>query len=187
VANPNNLFGFRPINRESGAPFFSHQYGKAAADTKAIFMNDLVIKAATSVPDPTGLGNPCPGITSGQNATPGTTLWQGSSINFGAASTLTTHLVVDALDTNYIAQVDGALAVTTASHVGKNANVVTGTGNALTKQSTFGVANGSIATTAGLDLRIIRVSNINPNAEGANAIVEVTILKSEFAQGSAGV
>jgi hypothetical protein len=187
VANPNNLFGFRPIARDSGGPFFSREYGKAAADAKAIFANDLVLKAATSVASPTGLGNPLPGITSGQNATPGTSLYQGSSINFGAASTLTTHLVVDAMDMIYIAQVDGALSVTTASHAGKNANVVLGTGNALTKQSTMGVANGSIATTAGLDLRIIKISNISPNVEGANAIVEVQILKSEFAQGSAGI
>lgn len=187
MANPNNLFGFRPLNRDSGGPFFSREYGKPASDTVAIFMNDLVLKAALSVASPTGLGNPVPGCKSAQAATPGTSLYQGSSINFGAASTLTTHLVVDSIDTTFIAQVDGALAVTTASHVGKNANVAIGTGNALTKQSTFGVANGSIATTAGLDLRILRVCNISPNAEGANAIVEVTILKSEFAQGSAGV
>jgi hypothetical protein len=95
--------------------------------------------------------------------------------------------VVDSIDSVFIAQVDGALAVTTAGHAGKNANVALGTGNALTKQSTFAVANGSIAVTAGLDLRIIRVSNISPNAEGANAIVEVVILKHEFGQGTAGV
>jgi hypothetical protein len=187
LANPNNLFGFRPIGRDSGGPIFTRQYGKAASDGTAIFMADPVIKAATSVADPTGLGNPMPGITSGQNGTPGTTLWQGVSVNYGAAYTATPHYVVDEIDAIFIAQVNGSLSVTTASHVGKNANIVTGTGNALTKQSTFGVANGSIATTSGLDLRIIRVSNISPNVEGANAIVEVMILKHELGQSTAGV
>jgi len=187
VANPNNPFGLKPISRDSGGPIFTREMGKAAAVAYAIFMSDPVIKAAISIPSPSGLGNPAPGITTGQLATPGTTLWQGVSINYGAPSTLTPHYVVDELDTVYIAQVDGSLAVTTASHAGKNANIAIGTGNALTKQSTFAVANGSIATTSGLDLRILRVSNISPNAEGANAIVEVQILKSELAQGTAGV
>lgn len=186
MANPNNLFGFRPLNRDSGAPFFTRLFGKAATDNKAIFMNDLVLKTATSIPSPTA-GPPLPGITSGQNGTPGTSLWLGTSINFGAASQATSHYVVDSLDTTFIAQVDGSLAVTNAAHAGKNANVVLGTGNAATKQSTMGVANGSIAVTAGLDLRVLRVCAISPNAEGANAIVEVTILKSASAQGSAGV
>jgi len=187
VANPNNLFGFRAISRDSGGPIATRQYGKAAANTKAIFMADLVIKAATSVADPTGAGNPAPGVTSAQDATPGTSLYLGASINYGAASTATMQYVVDSPDALYIAQVDGTLAVTTASHVGKNANVKTGTGNALTKQSTMGVDNTSIATTAGLDLRIMKVSNLVPNAEGANAIVEVVIIKHSIAEGVAGV
>jgi hypothetical protein len=187
VANPNNPFGFRPISRESGGPMLTRQYGKAAANGTAIFMADLVIKAATSIPDPTGQGNPAPGVQSAQNGTPGTTLLLGSSINFGAASTLTPHYVVDGIDTIFIAQVQTGLAVTTASHAGKNANMLTGTGNATTKQSTMAVDQASIATTAGEDLRIIRVSNISPNAEGANAIVEVMILKHALGQGTAGV
>jgi hypothetical protein len=187
VANPNNPFGFRAINRDSGGPFFTRLFGKAAGDNKAIFMNDVVLKAATSIPSPTGAGTPLPGITSGQNGTPGTSLWLGTSVNYGAASTATAHYVIDSIDTTFIAQVDGSLAVTTAAHAGKNANIALGTGNAATKQSTMAVANGSIAATAGLDLRILRVCNISPNAEGANAIVEVTILKSASAQGSAGV
>jgi hypothetical protein len=79
------------------------------------------------------------------------------------------------------------LVVTTASHAGKNVNLLTGTGNALTKQSTMGLAEATVATTAGEDFRIIRISNISPNAEGSYAICEVVILKSELGQGTAGV
>ena len=187
MANPNFLFGFKALVRDSGGPIESRQYGKRSADGTAIFQNDLVIKHASSVPDPTGVGNPMPGITSAQNATPGTSLYVGASINFGAASLATPHYVVDSLDAIYIAAVDGSLAVTTASHVGKNANLKSGTGNALTKQSTMGVDNTTIATTAGEDFRILKVANISPNAEGANAVVEILILKSAFGQGTAGV
>jgi hypothetical protein len=187
LANVNNLFGFRPINRESGGPIFTRQYGKPSSDGTAIFMNDIVTKAAVSVPDPTGLGNPSPGITSGQGATPGTSLYLGTSVNFGAASTATTHYVVDDIDTVFISQVDSTTNVTAAADAGKNVNLKTGTGNALTKQSTMGLDHTSIATTAGLDFRILRVSNISPNAEGVFAICEVIILKHALGQGTAGV
>jgi hypothetical protein len=187
VANVNNLFGFRPINRDSGGPFFTRQYGKAVGDSTAIFMNDLVMKAATSVPDPTGQGNPAPGVTSAQNATPGTSLYLGSNISFGAASTATMQYITDAIDTIYIAQMQTGLVTTTAADAGKNANLLSGTGNATTKQSTMGIAEASVATTAGLDMRLIRVSNISPNAEGSYAIFEVMILKHELGQGTAGV
>jgi hypothetical protein len=188
VANPANLFGFKAISRDSGGPILTHQYGKAATgSTTAIFMNDLVIKYAASVADPTGLGNPMPGIASAQGATPGTTLLLGASLNYGAASTATAHYVVDSIDAIFIGAVDGSLAVTTASHVGKNANIKNSAGSTTTKQSGMGVDNTTIATNAGLDLRILRVSNIVPNAEGANAIVEVSILKHALAEGSAGL
>lgn len=188
MANPNNPFGLRPVARGNGAPLFVRQYGKPATDTKAIFMNDPVVKAAASVADPTGLGNPMPGITSGQNGTPGTTLWQGVSLNYAAASVASAHYVVDDPFAIFIGQVDGVLSVTVASHVGKNANVKAGTGSATTKQSTFVIDNTTIATTAGEDVRLLGVSNLNGNAEGANAIVEVVFLKHELlSQSTAGV
>lgn len=187
MANTLNLFGFKPINRQSGGPIFTRQYGKASSDNKAIFMNDFVIKAATSVADPTTLGSPSPGISSAQNATPGTTLYIGSSVNYGAASTATTHYVVDDIDAVFIAQIDGTASITAAADAGKNADLKSGTGNATTKQSTMGLDNTTIATTAAEDFRILRISNISPNAEGANAIVEVICLKHENGQGTAGV
>jgi hypothetical protein len=187
VANNNNPFGFRAISRDSGGPLVTRQYGKASNDGTAIFMNDMVLKAATSVADPTGLGNPAPGCTSAQNATPGTSLYLGASVNYGAASTATMQYVYDSLDTIYIAQSVGTVTIATASHAGKNANLKSGTGNATTKQSTMGIDDTTIATTAGLDFRIIRVSNISPNVDGEYAILEVVLLKSEEGQGTAGV
>ena len=188
MANPNNPFGFKAISRASGGPLATRQYGKLGTDATAIFAADMVFKATGSVADPTGLGNPMPGCTSAQGATPGTTLYLGASVNYGAASAATPQYVFDDLDVIYIAQAAGATtSVTTASHAGKNINLKSGTGNALTKQSTMGVDITTVATTQGLDFRIIRISNISPNAEGAYAICEVMLLKSELGQDTAGV
>ena len=188
MANSNNPFGFRPIGRIGGGPYSVTEYAKPATDVSfAIFMFDLVGKVATSGLSPTGLGNPLPGVQSCQGITPGTGLYLGAALNFGAIGTLTPHYVTDEVDMVYIAMVDAVTAITVAAHVGKNANVLPGTGNARTKQSTATVNHTGIAVTAGLDLRIQAVSNISPNVEGVNAIVEVVILKHQLGQGTAGV
>jgi hypothetical protein len=188
MGNPTNLFGFRPIGLISGGPYGVSEYAKPASDGNfAIFMFDLVGKAASAGASMTGQGNPVPGVQSGQNLTPGTSLWLGASINFGLISTLTYHYVVDEIDAVFIAAVDAVTSITAAAHAGKNANVLAGAGSALTKQSGMSVNHTGIATTAGLDLRIRAVSNISPNVEGVNAIVEVMILKHALGQGTAGV
>jgi hypothetical protein len=55
-----------------------------------------------------------------------------------------------------------------------------------TKMSQMQVNGAGIAATAALDLRIKRISMIVPNAEGANAIVEVLINKHAYGQQTAG-
>lgn len=151
-------------------------------------MGDIVAKVAAGVADPTGVGPNMPGIQTGYQGTPGTTLWQGVSLNYGAASTLTAHYVADEPDLIMIAQCDGSTSISTASHVGKNANISQSTaGSTTTKQSGLQVSSSSIATTSTLDLRIYKVSGLNSNAEGANAIVEVLINKHELGQQTAGV
>lgn len=188
MANPNNPFGFRPIGLISGGPFALNQYAKPATDTNyPIFMFDPVGKAASSGAAESGQGNPVPGVQSAQALTPGTSLWLGVSLNYGAISSLTYHTVVDEVDAVFIAQVDSTTSITVASHVGKNANVLPGTGTASTKQSTATVNHTGIATTSSLDLRIRGVSNISPNAEGVYAIVEVTFNKHALGQQTAGV
>jgi hypothetical protein len=188
MANPNNPFGFRPIGRLGGGPIGVSEYVKPASDANfAIYMFDLVGKAASSGLPPTNAGNPAPGCQSAQNLTPGTSLYLGASLNFGAVSALTPHYVTDEIDMVYIAQVDSVTSITAAAHAGKNANVLTTAGSATTKQSAMSVNHTGIATTAGLDLRIMAVSNLSPNAEGIFAIVEVSILKHALGQGTAGV
>jgi hypothetical protein len=188
MANSNSPFGFRPIIRAGGAPFSVQEYGKAAADANTIFAFDLVghLTGGTPFALPENPTYNLSRIQSGSQLTPGTSLWLGASLTYGAASVGTVHPVTDELDVIYIAQVSGATAITTASHAGLNANVLNTGGSTTTKQSGFQVNATGIAVTAGLDLRIRQVAMIVPNVEGANAIVEVLIMKHAYLPGAAG-
>ena len=188
MANPNTPFGFRPIIRAGGSPFSINEYGKPATEPNAIFAFDLVIKAATATPLPElPLAYNLPGIQSGYQGTPGTSLWLGSSFSYGAASTASVHPITDEPDVLFIAQSSPG-AVTTAAAAGKNANVLLTTpGNLLTKMSAMQVNTAGIAIGAALDLRIQRIAMIGPNVEGVNAILEVSINKHALGLQTAGV
>lgn len=186
MANVNNTFGFLAIGRDGGGPLAAQQYSKVSGHTQALFVGDIVSKTTGSVPA-ADAGLPVPAVTSLQNGTPGTTLWLGSVINYGAAATATLHWVWDTQDTIYIGQGNDSTSLTQSADAGFNGNFVTGTGNATTFKSTMSFASGSLATTAALDLRVLRLHNRVGNAEGAYAVCEIMILKSGKAQGSAGV
>lgn len=188
MANPNNPNGFKPVSRMGGTPFQITEYGKAAADPNPIYPFDLVGHITGGVPPalPENQNYTLSRIQSGTQLTPGTSLWLGATLAYGAANQATVHPVFDAIDTIYFAQVSGAAAVTNANAANLNANVLNSAGNPLPKISQMQVNGAGIAATAGLDLRIIRVAMITPNLEGANAIVEVMISKHAFAPGAAG-
>lgn len=189
MANPNTPFGFRPIARYGGAPWAFVEYAKPASDANAIFMNDLVKKVTGGVALPESpTGYLLPTVQTGYQGTPGTTLWQGVSMNFGAASVLSVHNVVDMPDAIFIAQLKTGTVFATASHGGKNANISTTTaGSTTTKQSGLALDGATIATTSTLDMRITRIAMISPNAEGDSAILECTINKHELGLQVAGV
>ena len=187
MANTNLLFGFRAIGRDGGGPLAAGQYCKVVAHTQAIFVGDIVSKSAVSAAAPdTGL--PIPGCTSLQNGTPGTTLWLGSSINYGAPATITDHWVFDTLDTVFIGQSSDNTNITVAAAAGKVAPFTTGAGNATTLKSTMGFTGGSLATAiSGCDIKVLRLHNRVGNAEGAYAVIECIIMKHFYAQGAVGV
>ncbi|GEM_PF-1827960 len=190
MANPNNPFGFRPISRLGGIPFSCTEYGKPASDANTLFAFDIVKKVTGAVAIPESpIGYNVPTIQTGYQGTPGTTLWVGSSLNYGALSTLSVHLVTDEIDVLYMAMCDATTPLTTTAHIGKNANIniAYNTGSTATKQSGMTVNTTGIATTNTLDLRLTRVSMITPNLEGTNAVVECTINKHLFGQQTAGV
>lgn len=187
MGNNNNPFGFRPVVRIGGGPFSVVEYGKAAADVNPIYRFDLVGHLAGGTPfalpeNPTyNLSR----IQSGSQLTPGTSLWLGSSITYGAASTGSVHPVADQLDVVFIAQCYGpATSVTTAAAAGQNANVKLVAGSTVTLQSQMQVDATTINTTSSFDLKIRQVAMIVPNVEGINSIVEVTINKHYYGQGT---
>jgi len=189
TVNPNNPFGFRPIVRAGGTPFSVTQYAKAAADVNPIFMFDLVghLTGGTPVPlaeNPTYNNSR---IQAGSQLTPGTSLFLGASLTYGAASVASVHPVTDEIDVIYIAQCSGATVITTATVAGQNANAIVAAGSTLTKQSAHQVNSATFAGTSSLDLKIQRIAMITPNVEGANAIVEVMINKSSQGQATAAV
>lgn len=186
MANPGNTscFGFRPIIRMGGAPFSVTEYGKAAADANAIYAFDLVghLTGGTPFPMPENGNFNLSRIQDGSQLTPGTSLWLGASLTYGAASTGTVHPVTDEIDVVYMARCYGSVGATTATGAGLNANVKLVTGSSTTKMSLSGVDDSGIATTSSLDLRIQKISTISPNLEGVNAVVEVTINKHALGQ-----
>lgn len=189
MANSNSPFGFRPIIRLGGAPFSITEYGKPVGDANAIYAFDLVgYNTGTPGTLPENANFKLPIIQTGYQLTPGTSLWVGSSLSYGAASTATVHPVTDEIDVIYIGQLKTGTVFATGSHAHKNANVsLTTAGSSTTKMSGLTVDGATIATTSSLDLRIQKLAMISPNAEGDSAILEVTINKHALGQQTAGV
>lgn len=187
MANNNWPHGFRPLMiNTAGAPVGVREYAKPSSDTNAIFTFDLLRKIASSQ-TVEGQFIPTPSVQSFATATPGTTLIVGSSLNYGAASMATWHTVIDDPGAIFEAQADGTTAITVASAAGKNANVTNTAQTNGTLISAMQVNSGSIATTAGEDVRILDLYRNISNAEGANAVLEILILKHAYANGSLGV
>ena len=192
MANVNAPFGFRPLSRIGGTPFSLTRYGTPASDGQAIFRGDILAKAAAGVLDPepssTVYAPGCISCYSGSAPAVGTGPWLGVAADYGAASTLSMHHVYDEPDTIFLAQGKTGTTFSTASHVGKNANIsLTTAGSTATKQSGMAVDGAGIATTSSLDLRLRSISMIVPNAEGDSAIFEVTINNHLFGNKTAGV
>lgn len=185
--NQNFPNGFRPLMVDTaGAPVQVQQYAKTATDP-AIFAFDLVRKNPSSALIE-GQILPTPAVLSYASGTPGTTLILGSSLNYGAANMATWHTIVDDPGALFVAQTDSTTAITVATAAGKNANVNnTAQSNSLLLNSAMQILSSSIATTAGLDLRLRDFYRLLNNAEGANAAMEVLIMKHQNGPGSAGV
>ncbi len=189
MANNNWPHGFRPLMVDAqGAPVGVEQYAKPASDTNAIYTWDLVQKVAVSQATE-GKTRPDAGCQTFATGTPGTTLILGTALNGAPGSKISWHAIIDDPSALFEAQSSGTTAITVASAAGKNANVLnTAQSNGLSNAaSAMQVNSATIAATAGLDLRIRDLHYNVQNAEGANALLEVLILKHQNANGSAGV
>lgn len=171
MANIDAPHGLRPlgVTLSGGCPVLS-TFSKAAGYGTAIFRGDAVNRVASGSIE--------------ASATPGTTLYSGVSLNYGAASTATEHTVITSPDAIFEAQADGSLA---EADMGLNANLVLNAGSALTRQSGHEIAAASAAVTATLDVKLLRKLAVPNNEYGANVRIEIAFNKHRLNPAVAGV
>lgn len=176
MPNVNAPHGARLIGRNAsglGCPSIN-LYQKAASHGTAIFQGDIVRTVADTTIEPGG--------------TPGTDIWLGFSLHYGAASKLTDHLIVDDPFALFEMQVSDNGIV--AAGMNLNANFLfTTAGNAATLISGHQINGASEGTGTGLDVRLLRKLPlpVDINDWGANVILEVQFNKHLRMPGTAGV
>ncbi|HEX8186473.1 MAG TPA: hypothetical protein VF747_17030 [Blastocatellia bacterium] len=170
MSNLDNPYGLHPLTTQHGGPPHVQKMQKDAAQATAIFKQDVVAREADSFLAPGG--------------TPGTTLYDGVSLDYGAALTLTDHLVVVDPSCIFDAQADGSLV---QADEGLNVNFIFGTGNSTTKFSGHELDSSTEATTGTLDAHILRILPIQNNDPGANCRFEILINRHRRSPLSAGV
>lgn len=175
MANVDNPHGLRPLMRtlEGGFPF-CREYKKDSSEGTAIFQwdavnreNDANIEAAS--------------------ATPGTTTYQGVSLNYGAASTETFHIVIISPSAVYEAQDNDDSDGFAEADMGLNVNLELNAGSATTKISGHELDESTANTTNTLDMHMHEKLDDPRNAYGEFCRVIVTFNKHRLGLGVAGV
>lgn len=182
------VYGLQPLYQFNGGPTTLRLYGKPSSDANPIYMFDLTQKVLSSVPNPEG-GNPVGSCRGANLGTAGTGLWLGPSMNYGAASTASIHYVADDPNQIFLVQSDKSTAATIATIVGRNANMaVSGGSNAQLGPkgnllSGMVLHDSTIATTSGLDVRILGWLNRGDNPDNAAyPLLEVQIVLHQYDQ-----
>lgn len=119
------------------------------------------------------------------SATPGTTLYTGVSLNWGAASTATLHQVITSAGAVYECQDDGAGGA--AADMGLNANLILTAGNTVSKISKHQIDGDTADVTSTLDVHLLAVLDVPDNAGGANARIEIMFNKHRMNPSAVGV
>ncbi len=200
MANVNAPFGLKPVRKmNSGvANMGVNPYYVRSDYGTALFVGDVVVKTGTAslvafqgfepgtLPTvnkiTAGTGNACTGVIVGFSVDP-----NGLSNQYNPASTeRIAYLVDDAMATFYVQ--DDATATLASTDIGANFNlVITTAGSTTTGQSGTMLAANTTATTATLQLTLLRLANIPGNALGANAIWEVRLNNHTEAPNTAGL
>lgn len=175
MANRDNPHGLRPLMRTlSGGVPFTQEFDKDASEGTAIFQWDAVNREAD-------------GNIEAASATPGTTLYSGVSLNYGAASTLTKHIVIAAPDAVFEAQDNADTDGFAAADMGLNVNLELNAGSASTRLSGHELDESTVDTTNSLDMKLLQLLTVPDNAHGAWGRYEVVFNKHRMYGGVAGV
>lgn len=190
MANTNVPRGLTPLQGAGGVPYNGavNMYYVPASDNNAMYIGDPVVKAGSA--DAAGV----PSITIGAAGGPFTGVIQGFVPNgttdmagYRAASTAAYVLVADDPDLIFEIQEDSDAGALAAVDIGLNASIIYAVGNAYSKRSGVMLDTSTKAGTAGLELKILGISQRHGNGIGTNAKVLVRINDHTEAHASAGV
>jgi hypothetical protein len=172
MANTNVPTGFRPLNRSiTGGPGAALlKAHKIAGSGTALFIHDVVKLGGSGTKS---------GISIVAAAATNTAI--GVTLNGGAVSTATDHIIVPGHGQVFVAQID----TLTIAQTNQNAELVATAGNTATGVSKHSL--GSIATTNTHKFRVLKLWDAPDNEAGAYAKVEVTFNGSQLADQIAGV
>jgi hypothetical protein len=196
MANPNAPMGLQPRRYRNGAPWSgaARHYAVPATDATPLFIGDPVVIVAGS--DTSGLPSVTRATAGASNRITGVVIGFRPSATiiangYRAASTLEYAIVADDPELLFEVQESAATdgAALTAAAMGKNVNLLAGSGSAATKLSGFKIDSTTAATTNTLQLRIIQLQRKADNALGANAnwLVAINQPTETGAAGSTGV
>lgn len=153
MPNVDNPHGLQTLGRTMAGGFPTvESFQKAASFGTALFIGDAVARAADG--------------TINTTITPGTTLYSGVNLNYGAASTLTDHLVITSPDALFEAQDNNSTDGFAAADMGLNANLELNAGSALTQLSGHEINESTANTTSTLDVKLLRLLQSPDNSYG---------------------
>jgi hypothetical protein len=171
MANVNSPCGLVPIGRSiTGGPMQGILRRKAAGYGTRIRQNDVVNRVADGSIE--------------RSITPGTTVLSGVSLNHGAASTATEHIIIEDPFQLYKAQGGGATGLA-AADAGLNANLTLGTTAVFVSDDL--VNDATEATTASFDVKIHDLLADPDNTWGQWVKIVVQINSHRLQTGVAGV
>jgi len=188
MANIDKAFGLRPqgnLSATGGQKQFSYEIADNQAG--AIFQGDLVtVYDGFLVQFNPATHTAAVGVFNGCNYVDPTT-GKPTFSNYYPGSVNITQGVISAEvldDPNQLFTIQADEDIVQAD-IGKNADVVVGTGNSTTGVSAMELDSSTVANTAALNLKIVGFYPLPGNATGTNAVVVVKI--NEHLYGSAGV
>lgn len=175
MANVDNPHGLRPVGRtiDGGFPRIQ-EFAKDSSEAAAIFIFDAVNREAD-------------GNIEANSATPGTTAYTGVSLNYGAAATATTHLVIVSPGCLFEAQDNNDTDGLAAADEGLNINIELNAGSATTLISGHELDESTLNTSNALDLHVLQRLDVPENEYGSYCRMVVMFNKHRYAPAVAGV
>jgi hypothetical protein len=174
MANVNNPFGLRSlgVTLSGGAPQIE-LYDKVVGYGTAVFPGDAVNQVADGSIE--------------KSATPGSTLFSGVALDYGAALKATDHLVIVSPDAIFVTQCDDDATGLVAADRGLNCNLILGAGSATTLKSAHQLDTSTKQTTSTLDMKLRRLFGVPDNAYGEWSRWEVVFNNHRNAMGTTAV